>query len=263
MGVKKIIFHNEKPGRLIICTVLLPVIVMVSWILLALASCRLPEQAFQEINISEKIDSQTGQPVSPQNKFSISTKHVYASVRYSGVKGEDTWRFKWINTGTQETVLDSQKQYSSEKPQSYFEGTVYSSISTNDASKIIAPGTYRVEFYNNDEIKKTATFEIAKPEMQILKIELASSIDSLGNPLTVASQFKQGETLYACIKMDYLIPGNTLRALLKNENGEELIEEEITIDENYYNQSYRWFSFTISPGSRLFVTGNYKVEIFL
>ena len=99
--------------------------------------------------------------------------------------------------------------------------------------------------------------------MQILKVETASSIDVLGKPVATVLQFRPGETVFVCVKLDYLISGNSIKAVWKNEAKEILNEEEINIDETYYSQTYKWFSTTLEPGSKFINPGNYEVEVFL
>jgi len=250
-----------KPARAV--PVFLAVIILIPAVVFSLPSCRLPDLTFGEIVISGSISSQTGEPEDPGNRFDTNTKQIYASISYSGVKGNDTWRFKWINTSLGKTIMDSEKKFSDQNPESYFEGIVSSSISITDESKILSPGAYRVEFYFNDELKNNASFEITNPDMHILKVEFAASIDSMGKPLEATLQFRQGEKVYVSVELDYLISGNSLKAVWKNEKGELLDEEEINIDENYYSRSYKWFAVILDEGSGLASPGKYKVEILL
>ncbi|MBL7060978.1 MAG: hypothetical protein ISS13_03995, partial [Actinobacteria bacterium] len=184
-----------------------------------------------------------------------------ATVKYSNTKGGDNWRFKWTNLDTGETVLDKGDQYNKDQKGNYFEGILESDIYPLDESSIIPYGDYKVEFYNNGELIKTATFKVNKPQVKILEVSLADQVDQNNVPVTTTQKFNSNETVYACVKVDYQIIGNTLKAQWKSSTGELLSETKNDLTADYYSPSYIAFTFQWTTG--FIPEGNYKVEIYL
>lgn len=226
-------------------------------------SCSNPEKRFGEIVISSHMQEGNLKPEASENKFDFNVKEIYASVEYFGVTGKDDWKFRWIDKNTGQLILQKADQFSKEKPDSYFKGIVSSSIKPGDESKIIPPGVYKVEFYIDNEIIKTADFEIIKPEMEILGLQLANKVNEKGYPVSISQTFEANETIFVCININYLMKGNTLKAIWK-ENDDTAIDEEIfELNIDYYNSTYVNFKLDSKETSRQLAPGKYKVEIYL
>jgi len=229
--------------------------------LIPISSACTPKLTFEDIVISSSIEEDTYKPLDTKTEFDISAKNIYATVKYSGTKGGDNWRFKWTNLDTGETALDKEDQYDKDQKENYFEGIIESEIYPLDESSIIPYGDYKVEFYNNGELIKTATFKVNKPQMKILEVSLANQVDQNNVPVTTTQEFKSNETVYACVKVDYQIIGNTLKARWKSSTGELLNETKNDLTVDYYSPSYIASTFQWTTG--FIPEGNYKVEIYL
>jgi len=219
-----------------------------------------PELSFGDVVICEDINQETYEPLNPEDEFDVETKKICASIKYTGVKGEENWRFKWVNLDTGENVLDKSGKYS-EGESGYFEGYIAPYIETTDEAKVIPPGNYKVEFYNNGELVKTTTFKVSKPQMKIMEVLLANQIDEDYAPVNITKKFSSKETVYACVKVDYHIAGNSIKVQLKPETGELPDEVEINLTEDYYEPSYIAYTFQDETG--IIPAGNYEVDIYL
>jgi len=229
--------------------------------LIPISSACTPKLTFENIVISSIIEKDTYKPLDTKTEFEVTDQHIYATVKYSNTKGGDNWRFKWTNLGIGETALDKGDQYNKDQKENYFEGIIESEIYPQDESSIIPPGDYKVEFYNNGELIKTATFKVNKPQVKISEVSLANKVDQNNAPVTTTQEFKSNETVYACVKVDYQIIGNTLKAQWKSSTGELLSETKTDLTVDYYSPSYVTFSFQWETG--VIPAGNYKVEIYL
>lgn len=230
--------------------------------LIPISSACTPKLTFEDIVISSSIEEDTSEPLDTKTEFDVSAEHIYATIKFSGTKGGDNWRFKWTNLDTGETLLDKGDQYNKDQKEKYMEGIIESYyISPLDESAIIPPGDYKVEFYNKGELIKTATFKVNKPQVKILEVSLANQVDQNNVPVTTTQEFKSNETVYACVKVDYQIIGNTLKAQWKSSTGELLNETKNDLTVDNYSPSYIPFSFQWTTG--FIPEGNYKVEIYL
>jgi len=229
--------------------------------LIPISSACTPKLTFEDIVISSSVEKDTYKPLDTKTEFEITAQHIYATVKYSNTKGGDNWRFKWTNLDTGETVLDKGDQYNKDQKGNYFEGILESDIYPLDESSIIPPGDYKVEFYNNGELIKTATFKVNKPQVKILEVSLADQVDQNNVPVTTTQKFNSNKTVYACVKVDYQIIGNTLKAQWKSSTGELLSETKNDLTADYYSPSYIAFTFQWTTG--FIPEGNYKVEIYL
>ncbi|MCJ7727299.1 MAG: hypothetical protein MUO96_01470, partial [Actinobacteria bacterium] len=190
-----------------------------------------------------------------------SAEHIYATIKIFGVKGGDNYRFKWTNLDTGETALDKGDQYNKDQKENYFEGILGCEIYPLDESAIIPPGDYKVEFYNKGELIKTATFKVNKPQVKILEVSLANQVDQNYEPVTTTQEFKSNETVYACVKVDYQIIGNTLKAQWKSSTDELLNETKFDLPVDIYSPLY--IAFLFPPETEVIPAGSYKVEIYL
>ncbi|MFZ3106670.1 MAG: hypothetical protein WA105_04750, partial [Candidatus Hydromicrobium sp.] len=229
--------------------------------LIPISSACTPKLTFEDIVISSSVEKDTYKPLDTKTEFDVSAEYIYATIKFSGTKGGDNWRFKWTNLDTGETVLDKGDQYNKDQKEKYMEGILESEIYPLDEPAIIPPGDYKVEFYNKGELIKTATFKVNKPQMKILEVSLANQVDQNYEPVTTTQEFKSNETVYACVKVDYQIIGNTLKAQWKSSTGELLNEAKIDLTVDYYSPSY--IAFLFPPETEVIPAGSYKVEIYL
>ncbi|GEM_PF-6657024 len=88
-------------------------ILFINFILISIffISCQTPKTEFEDIQISSKIEKDTNTPVDVKNKFDITAKEIFATINYFGVKGEDNWKFKWINLETGKTILENEGKF--------------------------------------------------------------------------------------------------------------------------------------------------------
>lgn len=219
-----------------------------------------PELYFGDLVICEDINQETYEPVNPKDKFDIEVKKIYASMEYSGVKGEENYRFNWINTDTGESAFDKTMKYS-EGEDGYFEGYAASYVSVTGEGEIMPPGNYKVEFYHNGELIKTANFTVKKPEIKILEVSLANEVGEDAAPINRTQQFSSTEIIYACVKTNYFILGNSLKAKWYTCNGDLIIETAADIDEDLYESI--WTAFSFEGEGRDIPSDTYSVEIYL
>jgi hypothetical protein len=242
------------------------ILVFVTAMPMCLAACSTPKLSFGDIVISEGVETNTNIPVNPKSEFDMKAKQIFATIKYSGVTGSGSWRFKWIYVETGEVILDDSKKYNEAQPGGYFQGIIASNIYISDDSKIIPAGKYKVEFYYNEEMIKTADFNVKEPQMKILEAVTSNEIDERGNPVSSIVQFKSTDTAYVSVKTDYLVAGHTIRVIWKKSNNSLIKEESINIKDNYYEPSYLGFSLELSRGEnseKPVTPGKYRVEIYL
>jgi hypothetical protein len=244
-------------------TILIIVLIFILGVIPVLSSCGPPKAPFENIVVSGDVVKDTNEPINPKNEFDISAKQIFATVKYFGKKGSDNWHFKWTYLESGEIVLDDGEKYSNDEPNTIFEGIASSNIFALD-NKIIPPGNYKVEFFNNGELINTANFKVNKPQMKITEVSLANALDENGAPINKSQQFSTSETVYATVKLDYLITSNSLKALWKDSAGKVLNEVKYDIPDDYYLEpSYVWFSLELNGGQVPVGPGKYKVEIYL
>lgn len=243
--------------------ILIVVLIFILGLIPSLSSCA-PKLSFQSIVISEDAKKDTNEPINPKNEFEVSSKQIFATVKYIGTKGSDNWHFKWTLLDTGDIVLDDGEKYNTEEPNTVFEGIVSSNISTVE-NKTIPAGNYKVEFFNNGELINTATFKVNKPKMEIIEVKLANAVDDNGVPVKETQQFSTSETVYATVKVNYQVTGNSLKALWKDLTGKVINEINYDIPNDYYGgASYIWFMLQLTGGQVPSVSpGKYKVEIYL
>ncbi len=226
-------------------------------------SCGPPLLSLGEIVISPEVVKDTNEPVNPKSNFDVHTSQIYATISYTGAMGKDGWRFKWTNTTTEEDVLDNSQKFSEDQPDSYFEGIVASNIFITDDSKIIPPGEYRVDFYFNGKLEKTASFTVSNPDIKILEVSLAKEIDEKGGPVDITNQFYPSETVFACAKLDYLIEGNSVKAVWSAKDNTIINEASVDLTQNYYEPYYVWFSLPLPEINPSVRQGEYNIKIYL
>ena len=245
-------------------TILITVLIFILGLIPALSSCT-PKLSFENIVISEDVKKDTNEPINPKNEFDINAKQIFATVKYIGTKGSDNWQFKWTYMESGEIVLDKGEKFNKDEPNTIFEGIASSNIYTIDDKKIIPAGNYKVEFFNNGELINTVNFKINKPQMEIIEVKLANGVDDKGVPIKETQQFSPSETVYATVKLNYQVTGNSFKVLWKDSAGKVLSEVNYDIPNDYYIEpTYIWFMLQLTGGQIPTVSpGKYKVEIYL
>ncbi len=219
-----------------------------------------PELVFGELTVCEDIDQETFEPVSQKNEFDIEIKKIYVTIQYTGVSGDDNYRFEWKNEDTGEIVLDKSSKYS-EGESGYFEGYSMSYIATDEDARVIPPGHYKIDFYHNGELKSTANFEVKKPDLSIIEVVLADEVDEDFAPVNETHEFYSTQTVYACVNTNYYISGNTLEAKWYSLQGELIVETAEDMEVDLYEPV--WTAFTLKGEGRDIPAGSYNVEIYL
>jgi len=219
-----------------------------------------PELSFGDLVICEDVNQDTLEPINTKSEFDIEAKKISASIEYFGAKGEESYRFSWTNTATGENVLDKTMKYV-EGEEDYFEGYAASYINVTGDGEIIPPGNYKVEFYHGGELIKTANFTVKKPEVKISEVSLANQVDEDFAPINKTQQFSPTEIIYACIRINYFILGNSLKVKWYDDNGSLMVETVADMDGDLYEPMWAAFSFEGEDGYLL--PGVYTVEIYL
>jgi hypothetical protein len=241
------------------CSVILLSVAFILCLTYFTISCA-PELYFGDLTVSEDINQETFEPMSVKDEFDIGIEKIYVTINYSGVKGEDNYRYKWTYLETGENILDETLKYSEGKS-SYFEGYAMSCISTNDEVKVLPPGDYKVEFYHNGELKSTTNFIIKEAEIKIIEVSLANEVDENSAPVNKTQQFISTEIIYACVNINYYISGNSLKAKWYDNNGNLIVETVNDLEVDSYEPA--WIAFTLQGEGRDIPAGNYNVEICL
>jgi len=241
-----------------------PLVILLSIIfilgLTSLTTACEPDLFFGDLTICENINEETFEPINQKNEFDINIEKIYATINYSGARGEDNYRFNWVNLDTGENILDKTLKYSEGKSD-YFEGYAMSYIATNEEARVIWPGNYKVEFYHNGELKSTANFVVEESEIRILEVSLAREIAENSAPVNSTQEFLSTEIIYACVNINYYISGNSLKAKWYDSNGELIMETVDELDVDLYEPV--WITFTLEGEGRDIPIGAYNVEIYL
>ena len=226
------------------------------------ASCGKIEPVFEKIIICESLNKDTFEPVNPKNEFDLFTKEICATINIKNVKGTDNFRFLWKNAKTAETIADVTGKYM-EGETRYIAGWFSSKTFIGTGKEVIAlPGEYVVEFYHNGELKSSATFNIKEPETKILSVSLANEVNDKMEPVKTSQDFKPSDKIYACIQMNYLIPGNKIDVKWLDDKGNLILESPYEPQTPFYAVSWKAFELARADNSAK-PAGSYKVEIYL
>ncbi|MHB9128296.1 MAG: hypothetical protein ACYC3T_08875, partial [Candidatus Humimicrobiaceae bacterium] len=241
----------------------MPVLILLLLITLVplAASCK-KEAIFGNLTISESVKKDTSEPVNPKNEFDLFTKEIAAAINIQNVKGIDNYRFLWKNSKTGEVISDINGKYQ-EGEARYGSGWFASTASVKKGFDVIAlPGDYTVEFYHNGELKSSANFKIKEPEAKILSVSLANEINDKMEPVKTTQEFNSGSAIYACVQINYIIPGDILLAKWYDESGAVILETPMELKDSFYKTS--WVSFTLEGiENKPIPEGKHKVEIYL
>lgn len=236
--------------------------VMVCSIILSsqIVSCA-PEQVFGELIVCREVESQTSEPKTIGDVFDLETKQIFATIKFYGVRAEDTWRFTWKNQDTGEVIADSTNIYSTTDT-GFLEGYLSYELLPNGNGFIIAePGKYSVSFYHNGEIAGCSEFKINEPEVEILEVIFSKEIGDQGNPVQSSEVFLQKDTIYATVKVNYKIKGDKFGIKWFKGEDDYLEGTDFTIEENLYMPGYLVFKL-INIDQKPLAIDKYKVEVF-
>jgi len=223
-----------------------------------ISSC-LREPDFGDLTICGEIDMATFAPLEIKNSFDIGVEKIFATIKVSGTRAEDTWRFIWINEDTGDVIADSTNSYSKEGSR-YMEGYLSNYIVPGQEGGIIGePGSYRVNFYHNDQFINSASFIIEYPELEITGVVLSREIDESGQPADTTENFYQDDIIYTLLSLNCKIKDETVGIKWYRGEDELLGEKEFTVDKNYYLPDY--IVFMIS-NDKLWPFDNYRIEVF-
>jgi hypothetical protein len=226
------------------------------------SSCGKVEPVFGKLIICESLNKDTFEPVNPKNEFDLFTKEIGATIDIKNIKGTDNFRFLWKNTKTAETIVDITGKYM-EGETRYVEGWFSSTAFVAEGKEIIAlPGEYTVEFYHNGELKASGDFKIKEPESKILSVSLANEVNNKMEPVKTTQDFSASDKIYACVQMNYLIPGNKIDVKWLDDKGNVILESSDEPKEPFYSISW-WASELARDDNSTKPAGNYKVEIYL
>ncbi len=220
-------------------------------------SCK-PEMDFGDLAVCEEVDAYTFAPLEAGDSFNIEAEKIFAAIEVHGVKAEDNWRFIWSNQDTGEVVADSTGSYSAGS--GYIEGFLSNSIVPGEEGGIIGePGSYRVNFYHKDQLISSADFVIEVPELKIIEVVLSNEVDDAGKAVTAADRFSPGDVIYASVKLNCELEGETIGIKWYRGQDELLDENQITLYENFYMAGYKTFRIS---NEGLWPAGSYRAEIF-
>jgi hypothetical protein len=223
-----------------------------------ISSC-LREPDFGDLTICGEIDMATFAPLEIKNSFDIGVEKIIATIKVSGTRAEDTWRFIWINEDTGDVIADSTNNYSKEGSR-YMEGYLSNYIVPGQEGGIIGePGSYRVNFYHNSQFINSASFIIEYPELEITGVVLSREIDESGQPADTTENFYQDDIIYTLLSLNCKIKDETCGIKWYRGEDELLGEKEFTIEKDYYMPDYIVFTIT---NDELWPIGSYRIEIF-
>ncbi|MHB1348114.1 MAG: hypothetical protein ACYCXK_11565, partial [Candidatus Humimicrobiaceae bacterium] len=251
----------NKQNRMKACFLILIISILTITMIPFTASCA-KETIFGSLTLCGSVNKDTFEPVDPKNEFDLFDKNISAAINIQNVKGTDLYRFLWKNEQTGEIFADVSGKYK-EGETRYLEGWFASSVFPEEGADVIAlPGNYLVEFYHNGVLNTSAKFTIKEPVSKILSVSLASEVNDIQEPLKTTQEFDSGSAIYACVQLNYIIPGDKLLAKWFDESGNVLFENPLELKDSFYQTS--WIAFTLeSANDKPLPEGNYKVEIYL
>lgn len=237
---------------------LLPIIILIIILLFPLLSCR-KEAGFDSLLICEEIDKKTLEAVKIKDVFDIDTEEIYAVIKYSSAAQEDSYFFVWtnINTGAKTTT---EKYFLSNK-ESLESGNLVSVLKLKEESPVITPGKYKVEFIYNNKLKSTAFFEIKRPELEIISLELAARLNEDGSPAEITREFRQTDAISLSIKVNYLLKNHVFKTRWFDEKNKLIDEIFYEIKDDDFGNKY--ISFKLQSKKGIFTEGDYEVDISL
>ncbi len=237
---------------------LFPIIFLIIILLFPLISCR-KEAGFDSLIICEEINEKTLEAVKIKDIFDIDTEEIYAVIKYRNATQKDSYFFVWTNINTGGKIT-TEKYFlaNKESPES---GNLVSVLKLKEESPAITPGKYKVELIYNNKLKSTAFFEIRRPELEIVSMELAGRLNEDGSPAEITREFRQTDSLYLSIKVNYMLKDNGFKVRWFDNKNKILKENLYVINKDNFKNQY--ITFTLQSGTGLFQDGNYEVDIYL
>jgi hypothetical protein len=221
-------------------------------------SCR-PELNFGEMVICGDVEADTFKPAGINENFDVNTERIFAVIEVSGVKTRDIWKFVWMNESTDEIVVESTGKYSADE-KGYAGGYLSNCLTPGEGEGLIGePGNYKVYFYHNGELMKSADFVIEIPGMEITEVLLCREIDNENKPVEVTENFYPDDVIHTLVGLNCRLKGESLQIKWFKNGGELLGEEEITMKDNYYMPGYIIFKIS---NDKPWPAGDYKIELY-
>ena len=217
------------------------------------------ETVFGELTICGEIDGATHAPLEIKDSFSLEEDEIFVVIEVSGVKTKDSWKFIWTYEDTGEIIAESTGKFSGNR-WGYLEDYLSNCLTRPGDSEIIGePGNYRVDFYYNEQLIKSADFIIEVPSMKITGVILSRRIDESGQPSDVTKNFYPDDVIYAMVGLNYRIAGEAVGIKWYKSENELIDEEEFNIDKNNYTPGYITFKIA---NDLLWPIGSYKIEVY-
>jgi hypothetical protein len=225
---------------------------------LPLTGCK-SAATFGPVVACESINNETMAPEKTNNVFEITASTIYAVVSYKDINKDSSYYFIWTNLDTGEKNVT--EKYSCSKKGDLKSGYLVSVFTAKNTEVVLTPGKYMAEFFYDDKQKSKMEFEVKKPVMQMISVDLAKSIKADNSPVEKMDKFTQFDAVHACIKFNYLIKDNTVNVKWYDNNQALILESSNVIDTNNYLPTYIPFGLQNKKGFLPF--GIYKIEVFL
>lgn len=221
-------------------------------------SCK-PELKFGKLVVCLEVDEETFAPVEIRDDFVTGDEKIFAVIDASGVKAQDVWRFIWRNKDTEEVIADLTGSYS-ESESGYMEGYLSNYIVPGEEGGIIGePGNYSVSFYHDGQLISSTDFVIEAPELEIIEVALSKEVDDAGKPVEVFNSFYPDDIINASVRLNSKKNNDSISVKWYRGDKELLGEEQVTIEDDYYLESYIVFMVTNDEPWPL---GDYNLEVF-
>ena len=241
-----------------------PTVLLLLFILLivfsGVSSCA-PELIFGALVVCEEIDGETSAPLVVKDEFKINTEKIFVTIEVSGARADDSWRFTWINIETGQVLADAANVYSSENT-GYIQGYLSNHIIPGGYGPMIGePGKYRVDFYHNNTLERSAGFIIETPEAEIIEVILAGEINENGEPAGPTDKFYPDDTIYTVIRLNYRLKGDKLSVKWYSEEELLLGQSKHEVEEDSLVPGNIVFE-VVTDGETPWPYDKYKVEIY-
>ena len=99
----------------------------------------------------------------------------------------------------------------------------------------------RDSIYNN-KLKSTAFFEINRPELEIISLELAGRLNKDGSPAEITREFGQTDTLFLSMKVNYMLKDNSFKVRWFDNKNKILEEDAYAINKDDLKNQYIAFT---------------------
>jgi len=235
----------------------------------------IPTLSFDKLTICESVDENINAPVNAVNGFDIGAREIYATIHVSGAKITDSFKFLWKYKDTGSTIIDYSGNYLSSDP--YFNGYKKSYIAIPEGDPISnykvfsEPGDYIVEFYHNEMLVDSTTFNILKATPVFSDHVISNLIDTKTlAPIEPKDNYDyKTEELFSAINVSgYVEKDDNFRFALKDVAKGSIVKESQAnytdlIQKNFVDQYlYFYISGPLSDKEISLSSGDYIVEFY-